>query len=402
MDACGMMFCRAFAVFLLFSAAAVSAEKYETANFVVTAASAETARAVGEAAEVCRSRLAEHWLGRRMPKWSRPCRVSVNVGSMGAGGSTTFQFVNGEVLNWRMNLQGSLERILDSVLPHEVNHTVFASYFRRPLPRWADEGAATLFEHSSEQQKQLHLLQSVIGKPRESYSLSELLAMKEYPEDSRRMLIMYAQGYALADFLVQQGGRASYLKFLGDAETDGWEAAISDNFDHAGVASLEKNWLAWIRAGMPRLNHGEPSLVELVALQPVARGAAGQFRESGVISDSAGTVIRSQTPEIPAAVGKRTGDGVRSAAVPKGAADVKSEDSRIRGGLPGYRDFRLQAPAPRRRVTDSAAESSVPLRGEFEPTMHRGVIEEVSGERGRGGIEPSPQWAGFPGQKRLF
>ena len=42
MDACGMMFCRAFAVFLLFSAAAVSAEKYETANFVVTAASAET------------------------------------------------------------------------------------------------------------------------------------------------------------------------------------------------------------------------------------------------------------------------------------------------------------------------------------------------------------------------
>jgi len=163
-----------------------------------------------------------------------------------------------------------------------------------------------------------------------------LLAMKEYPEDSRRMLILYAQGYALADFLVQQGGRASYLKFLGDAETDGWEAAISDNFDHAGVASLEKNWLAWIRAGMPRLNHGEPSLVEMVALQPVATGTVRPARNSGVMSAGAGTVIRSQTPEIPAAVGKRTGDGGRSAAVPKGAADVQSEDSRIRGGLPGY------------------------------------------------------------------
>jgi len=402
MDACGMMFCRAFAVSLLLSAVAVSAEKYETANFVVTAANTETARAVGEAAEVCRSRLAEHWLGRRMPKWSRPCRVSVNVGSMGAGGSTTFQFVNGEVLNWRMNLQGSLERILDSVLPHEVNHTVFASYFRRPLPRWADEGAATLFEHSSEQRKQLHLLQSVIENPRERYSLTELLSMKEYPEDARRMLILYAQGYALADFLVQQGGRTAYLKFLGDAETGGWEGAIRDNFDHAGVELLEKNWLAWIRAGMPRLNHGEPSRVEMVALQPVAAGTVLQSRVSGAMSGGTGAVIRSQTPETREKAGKQTDAGGLETTGSERSADVKFGGSRERSGLPGYRDFRLQAPVPRRPAAGSAGALSVPPRAEFEPTMHRGMIDAVSRPGSRGGIEPSPQWAGFPGQKHLF
>ena len=111
MDACGMAVLRLLTVWTALGLFAAAAEQHETANFVVTAADLSTARAVAEAAEDCRIRLAEHWLGRRMPRWSRPCRVSVNVGSMGAGGSTTFQFVNGEVLHWRMNLQGSLERI---------------------------------------------------------------------------------------------------------------------------------------------------------------------------------------------------------------------------------------------------------------------------------------------------
>ena len=57
-----------------------------------------------------------------------------------------------------MNVQGSLERILDSVLPHEITHTIFATHFGRPLPRWADEGACTTVEHSTERRKQEQLL----------------------------------------------------------------------------------------------------------------------------------------------------------------------------------------------------------------------------------------------------
>ena len=44
----------------------------------------------------------------------------------GAGGATSFVFDRGEVFGWKMNIQGSRERILDSVLPHEVTHTIFA------------------------------------------------------------------------------------------------------------------------------------------------------------------------------------------------------------------------------------------------------------------------------------
>ena len=66
------------------------------------------------------------------------------------GGAHHLHFAAGQVFGWNMKVQGTPERVLDSVIPHEVSHTIFASYFRRPLPRWADEGAASLVEHESE------------------------------------------------------------------------------------------------------------------------------------------------------------------------------------------------------------------------------------------------------------
>ena len=229
------------------------AASWQSVNFAVTADHPDVAEKVGKAAEVYRRQLAIFWLGKPLPNWSRPCRISVRAGSLGAGGQTTFQFARGEVLNWWMQVQGTLERILDSVLPHEINHTIFACHFRRPLPRWADEGAATLFEHRSEQLKQLALLNEVVRNKSELISLRDLLSMKDYPKGQRPMLTLYAQGYALADFLVQQKGRQAYLKFISDGERGGWEQAIQTNFDHEGIESLERNWRGWVLAGMPKL-----------------------------------------------------------------------------------------------------------------------------------------------------
>ena len=238
---------------ILLSTFVFTGATYQTPNFTVTAPTAEIAEQVGRAAEEYRRDLAIFWLERPLPNWSRPCTLRVRPGTMGAGGETKFQFAGGEVLNWSMYVQGSMERILDSVLPHEVNHTIFACHFRRPLPRWADEGAATLFEHRSEQVKQLGLLNQIIKSDREFISLRNLLTMTEYPKGYRPMLILYAEGYALADFLVQQGGRQRYLKFLADGERLGWPEAIKTNYHHGGVESLQTNWRSWVLAGMPKL-----------------------------------------------------------------------------------------------------------------------------------------------------
>ena len=111
--------------------------RYKSANFVVSASTPEIAEQVGVLAEKYRKELAIEWTGAELPRWAEPCPITVKTGpNLGAGGATSFMFDRGEVYGWRMNIQGSLERVLDSVLPHEVTHTIFASHFRQPLPRW--------------------------------------------------------------------------------------------------------------------------------------------------------------------------------------------------------------------------------------------------------------------------
>ena len=466
--------CLAAAFSLLALCHITEAATFQTVNFSVTADNPEVAEKVGKAAEVYRQQLAIFWLGKALPNWSRPCKLSEREGALGAGGQTTFQFTRGEVLNWRMSVQGSLERILDSVLPHEVNHTIFACHFRRPLPRWADEGAATLFEHRSEQVKQLSLLNEVIRNKHELISLRDLLAMKEYPRGQRPMLTLYAQGYALADFLVQQKGRHAYLKFISDGERGNWEDAIRTNFDHEGIESLEKNWRGWVLAGMPKLtppreqmlagNEDAPEAVSQAAARPEI--VADQSKRSALSTPGrslAGATVRLQSP-----------DPQRSAQVNQSTANVESRtmtrervnsveaeqsgSANVRSG----REFTFEAPAPRssesrfRKIAEPAAagdaqgddvgfedlfpnsadtavdadqgfrhsEAVAPSevaerRLQLERTgsvKNQRVILSAEGTSGKsielngvllprersGNSGSTPQWAGFPGQKKLF
>ena len=57
-----------------------------------------------------------------------------------------------DLIAWaeKEQITGPKERLLNSVLPHEITHTVFAHYFKQPVPRWADEGGAVLSEDEIE------------------------------------------------------------------------------------------------------------------------------------------------------------------------------------------------------------------------------------------------------------
>lgn len=260
---------------------------YRTPNFVVDAPTAEIAQQAAVTAERCREEIAIDWLGQPLPRWYKPCPITVKIGQIGAGGATTFSFDRGEVFGWKMTVQGSLERVLDSVIPHEVSHTIFACHFRRPLPRWADEGAATLVEHESEQRRQRLLLKQVLESNRR-IPLKQLLAMKEYPEDMQNVLALYAEGYSLADFLVQHGGKVRYLQFLEDAHHNGWEAAVQHHYQCGNVEDLERHWDDWIIAGSPRIVQPEGQM--LAAARPDADGSA---------ANESRPVVRSQSPEPP-------------------------------------------------------------------------------------------------------
>ena len=194
-----------------------------------------------ESAERFRRDLAIEWLGRELPRWGKPCPIVVQVGErMGAGGATSFVFDRGEVFGWQMTIQGSFERVLDSVLPHEVTHTIFASHFRQPLPRWADEGACTTVEHPAERNKQQKLLIEFLQTGR-GISFSQMFAMKEYPPD---VLPLYAQGHSLASFLIAQGGKRKYLQFVADGlESNNWSAELKKHYGFRNLGVLQNTWL---------------------------------------------------------------------------------------------------------------------------------------------------------------
>lgn len=244
---------------------------YRTKNFVCYHADPEWARETAKWAEHYRAKHAKEWLGiEDMPAWSQPCQITLQVGhGLGNGGATTFVFDRGEVFGWRMSIQGTPERVLDSVLPHEVLHTIFATHFRRPLPRWADEGACTTVEHHTERNKYNRQLVTFLRTDR-GIAFNRMFAMREYPHDVQPL---YAQSHSLADYLIQKGGRRWYVLFLERYFATGdWTASVKEFYGDTSIKALQDGWLAWVKEGSPRFQGMRPvqgELERVAARKPV-------------------------------------------------------------------------------------------------------------------------------------
>src|SRR5207237_229483 len=77
------------------------------------------------------------------------------------------------------------------LLTHRVTHPVLAHAIGRPLPRWADEGAAVLAEDDQEHRRHDLLMTRIIDE-RRAMPLRRLFALNEYP---REVMTLFAQGY---------------------------------------------------------------------------------------------------------------------------------------------------------------------------------------------------------------
>lgn len=235
---------RFFFICLLFVCCGAS---YRTPNFVVTAPTDDLAKKVGMQAEGYRESLARDWLGKKLPTWNKPCPIEATLEEK-ASGSTTFIFDKGEVFGWEMKINGSEERLLDSVLPHEILHTVLASHFRQPLPRWADEGAAISVEHVSERDKyQARLLLCV--ETNQNIPFTKLLQISEYPSNSTPL---YSEGSSLARLLIELGGKREFVSFLDDGLKNDWPTSLRSHYG-SDCKTLESDWLSWVMRGSPQI-----------------------------------------------------------------------------------------------------------------------------------------------------
>lgn len=269
-----------------------NAASHRTENFIVTARTKELASTIAITAERYRKQLAVEWLGHELPRWSQPCPIkATKIGPRyGAGGATSFLFQTqgrqfarpasyrsgqksgdglfqarpvGRPYGWEMSVEGSRERVLDSVLPHEVTHTIFATHFGRPLPRWADEGASTTVEHISEKAKQHRMLYQFLKNDR-GIAFNRMFAMNEYPAD---ILPLYSQGFSLARFLIAQGGKRKFVKYIEDGlNSNNWTQSTKSHYGFGSLSELQVTWNDWVREGSPALPKADAKPTMLASL----------------------------------------------------------------------------------------------------------------------------------------
>jgi hypothetical protein len=340
------------ACFLVVAGQCVSADAaagYKTRNFTVSAPTPQLAKEIGDSAEAWRTKLSIEWLGKEMPPWTKPCPIHAQVApNMGAGGATSFIFDRGEVFGWKMNIQGSRERILDSVLPHEVTHTIFASHFRAPLPRWADEGACTTVEHHTEIAKQERNLVQYLKTGR-GIPFKQMFAMKEYPSD---VMPLYAQGHSTAQWLIESRGREAFLVFLADGMRDeNWERAVHQHYGFNDLLTMQNAWNDWVKQGRPQLT---PETSPVGVLASNTRSAATPANMTAAAQQA---ILRTQSPDnirpIPASANTADGGSVVTVASGSGsvyaAAAARAERERQQASQP-----RKTSGFPRRSVYDAS------------------------------------------------
>ena len=333
---------------ILGSPTVARAANYTTANFSVEAPSPELARKFGEWAEYYRKEKALDWLGKEMPPWSAPCPLRVRIDMGQAGGATTFTFANGRALvtSQQMEIFGDAKRLITSVLPHEITHTVLAYHFGRPVPRWADEGASVLSENDEERFSHNVRNREILNAGR-GFRLRVLFMMAKYPSD---MIVLYAQGYSVCDFLVEKGGRegrAKLLQFLGigmqgndpdhHGTVESWNEAARRVYGFESVNAMEEAWLQALHT-------------------PPTRTVAA--RDSGAGTKPSGPASYAGTPT------SGTRSELRTSVAP--ALPVLDPPVKARAAAPDIENVASDLPAAgeSNAVDDSSAESACPRESE--------------------------------------
>ena len=288
-------------------------------NFVVEAPTPQLAREFAQLAEEYRRSKAIEWLGQEMPDWKQPCPLRIQPTGGGGGGATHFNFDEdgngGTLIRQRMEIEGSIERMKNSVLPHEVTHTVLASYFRQPVPRWADEGGAVYSEDAIEHRRHDVLCRQALNRGR-GFPLRRLFGLRDYPEDRSEVMVLYAQGYSTTRFLVERKDRKTFLAFVGHGMSQkGWDDAARVHYGFRDVAEMEQAWLAHLRAGSAVAANPKPR-TDVAPAAPLAARAAAPRDVAAMTTRTSNPPMR-PTLEAPVVVRGRAADNDDAGPAPR-------------------------------------------------------------------------------------
>jgi hypothetical protein len=119
----------------------------------------------------------------------------------------------GRIQSARIDLLGGRTQFLPTALPHELTHVLLKEHCPSiDLPRWADEGMATLADPETKRQRHLNDLHDAMAQGT-TFDLALLVGIEEYPP-SRRWGVFYGQSLSVTEFLVRRQGPEQFINFI--------------------------------------------------------------------------------------------------------------------------------------------------------------------------------------------
>ena len=97
-----------------------------------------------------------------------------------------------------------------------------------------------LSEDDIERHRHDQLVRQILNTPGRAIPLRRLFSMTKYPPD---VMVLYAEGYSVANFLVSSSNRGVFLNFVAQGMHGDWDAAVRANYGYNNVEGLEKAWV---------------------------------------------------------------------------------------------------------------------------------------------------------------
>jgi hypothetical protein len=165
---------------------------------------------------------------------------AVGRGAAQTSGSSFIRFERNQAVVRRIDLAPAAEG-RGSALAHELTHVIIADRFRgRQLPRWADEGIATLSDRAEKQALHERDLKHALSNGT-SFPLAELLDL-ERCATYEQFATFYGQSLSLVGFLVERDSPERLMAFVETAMAQGYDHALRRTYGIDSVAQLDRAW----------------------------------------------------------------------------------------------------------------------------------------------------------------
>ncbi len=136
---------------------------------------------------------------------------------------------------------------LSITLKHELCHLLLHHHIRREnLPKWLDEG---ICQHVSDGISEIIIdKRSVLNEAVISESLIPLNVLsRSFPGDKHSLALAYEESKSIAEYIIKEFGRESFLSFLNDLKNEvNFSEAVYHNFS-ISFEGLEERWHLYLK-----------------------------------------------------------------------------------------------------------------------------------------------------------